>query len=182
MNSITDLINNVATQTSLLSLNASIEAARAGEAGRGFAVVASEISNLASQTTSATEDITSLIGNISDKLQIMIETIYNLLDSNKEQISTVEKTSESFTKITENITTIQSQSLNLVNIIDNLSVANKAIVNNIQTISAITEEVSAHANTTYTTSEQNQAIVNEMNTLITSLNNSTNELKEAQDV
>ncbi|MBR6380814.1 MAG: hypothetical protein IKS07_03945, partial [Lachnospiraceae bacterium] len=71
MNSITDLITNVAEQTSLLALNASIEAARAGEAGRGFAVVASEIGSLANQTTGATENITALIENISGQLGTM---------------------------------------------------------------------------------------------------------------
>lgn len=65
MSSIVEIINNVASQTSLLALNASIEAARAGEAGRGFAVVASEISNLAGQTQSATGNISKLIENLS---------------------------------------------------------------------------------------------------------------------
>ncbi len=52
-----DLINDVASQTSLLALNATIEAARAGAAGKGFAVVASEVKALATQTAKATEEI-----------------------------------------------------------------------------------------------------------------------------
>jgi len=58
------MINSIAGQTNLLALNATIEAARAGEAGRGFAVVAGEVKNLASQTATATEDITRLVAEI----------------------------------------------------------------------------------------------------------------------
>lgn len=79
MNTITDIINNVASETSLLSLNASIEAARAGEAGRGFAVVAGEISGLARQTTEATENIVALIENINSQVDTMVDTIQHLI-------------------------------------------------------------------------------------------------------
>ncbi|WP_075217541.1 methyl-accepting chemotaxis protein [Mongoliimonas terrestris] len=61
---IVDLISTIADQTNLLALNATIEAARAGEAGRGFAVVASEVKALATQTSKATGEISSQIGEI----------------------------------------------------------------------------------------------------------------------
>jgi methyl-accepting chemotaxis protein len=58
------LISGVASQTNLLALNATIEAARAGEAGKGFAVVAGEVKALATQTTTATNEIAAQIEHI----------------------------------------------------------------------------------------------------------------------
>jgi methyl-accepting chemotaxis protein len=64
MGNIADSINDITGQIGLLALNATIESARAGEAGRGFAVVANEVKNLATQARTATERITTEIGDI----------------------------------------------------------------------------------------------------------------------
>jgi methyl-accepting chemotaxis protein len=69
------LISDIAAQTNLLALNATIEAARAGEAGRGFAVVASEVKELASQTSRATEEIASQIGEIQTFTAEMVDAM-----------------------------------------------------------------------------------------------------------
>ncbi len=74
VNSLTNDILNIASQTNLLSLNASIEAARAGEAGRGFAVVASEISQLATASQSAANRIQSINS-------VVIHAVNNLVDN-----------------------------------------------------------------------------------------------------
>lgn len=60
------VISSIAQQTNLLALNATIEAARAGEAGKGFAVVANEVKELAKQTATATEEISSQVINVQD--------------------------------------------------------------------------------------------------------------------
>lgn len=63
---VVSLITDIADQTNLLALNATIEAARAGDAGKGFAVVASEVKGLASQTSKATEEISTQISEIQN--------------------------------------------------------------------------------------------------------------------
>ena len=166
MESIVELINNVASQTSLLSLNASIEAARAGEAGRGFAVVASEISNLAGQTQNATGNISTLIDGISSEINKVVGAINSLVESNRIQNEAAGVTSQSFDKIVESARRIRTDSGELSNIVARLAEANSEIVESIQTVSAITEEVSAHSTTTVSTTETNREIVEEVRSLV----------------
>lgn len=66
-----NLINDIAMQTNILSLNASIEAARAGAAGKGFAVVAHEVGNLAKSTSDSLSEIQTVIGKVQDNVSSM---------------------------------------------------------------------------------------------------------------
>jgi methyl-accepting chemotaxis protein len=69
------LITEIAHQAHILALNATIEAARAGDAGKGFAVIASEVKTLATQTATATKDITTHFGDIQTATQSAVEAI-----------------------------------------------------------------------------------------------------------
>lgn len=73
--SVVELIDEVAKQTDLLSLNAAIEASRAGEAGQGFSVVATEIRKLADRTTKSTEEIAGEVRQVFAMVEKNAETV-----------------------------------------------------------------------------------------------------------
>lgn len=176
MQSIIELITSVASQTSLLALNASIEAARAGEAGKGFAVVATEISNLANQTQTATVNITEVIHNVTEKLTIAVNAVQQLMDNNTKQNESAATVAESFEKIAESTQNVDEQSRALEKVVNDLAVANSVIVEGVQTLSAIMQQVSAHSNETYSVSERNSDIVNQVTSLVETLNNQAQSL------
>jgi len=100
---IVEVITSISNQTNLLALNASIESARAGEAGRGFAVVAEQISQLASQTKTAVEDISSIVEefvNNTEQASNSMETSAGLVESG---VSLINAAKASGAKVTASV-------------------------------------------------------------------------------
>lgn len=96
---ISQLIEEISNQTSLLSLNASIEAARAGESGRGFAIVAQQIGVLADQTADALTKTGAIIGKASQSIAQGMKTA----EDTAESFRNVNKATADFTEISNNM-------------------------------------------------------------------------------
>jgi methyl-accepting chemotaxis protein len=106
INAKTNVINDIAFQTKLLSFNASVEAARAGENGKGFAVVAEEIGNLAKMSGDAAREISTLLTDSSNRVQVIVKETTSSMDSIthevREKISAgTEKSTEGYVIVTE---------------------------------------------------------------------------------
>lgn len=176
MRSIIHMIDEITSQTSLLSLNASIEAARAGEAGKGFAIVASEISALATQTQNATDNITILINNIYNELDQVVAVIEDMIKNSQEQNVVANNTADSFGRIDASVGDVYGESEKLKQLVKELTDANNSIVSGIEAISAATEEVTAHSSATLESSEENGQITQEVGEIIQELNQMADEL------
>lgn len=146
----TKLITDIATETNLLSLNASIEAARAGEQGRGFTVVASEIQKLAEQSTESAKRIEDIINMLLLDSEKAVTTMNQVKDIIGQQTEYIVRTDEAFVEIQKGVEesiegmqaiSVKAQEMDKarINVVD--------VVNNLTAIAeenaAATEETSA---------------------------------------
>jgi methyl-accepting chemotaxis protein len=96
---IISVIEGIAFQTNILALNAAVEAARAGEQGRGFAVVAAEVRNLAQRSAAAAKEITALIGDSVDKVEIGSKQVDQAGETMNEIVSAVKRVTDIMAEI-----------------------------------------------------------------------------------
>lgn len=106
---VTSMIEGIAEQTHLLSLNASIEAARAGEHGRGFAVVAGEVRNLALKTSTATQSVDELVKDMHQSGQSVVSTMGALMSRVRERSQGMQKVGSSLATITEQFDHVEQE-------------------------------------------------------------------------
>lgn len=143
VNEAIDLIIDIASQTKLLSLNASIEAARAGEAGRGFAVVADSISQLSEQSNNSASTIRTIAEEILSNSEVSVRLAGEIMDTmNAEQV-TIEEAQEEFEKLEAAIVESVDGIREIDEKTESLKDIKERIVANVSDLSAISEENAA---------------------------------------
>lgn len=138
-----DLITGIATQTNLLSLNASIEAARAGDTGRGFGVVAMEIKTLAEQSGSSAERILSVVDEIMEQSEACVKKSDEVRSIIEQERSTLDLTKNKFDILEEEITVSVSEIKTVSDATVQLNDAKNQIINAVTDLSAISQETAA---------------------------------------
>ncbi len=148
------VIESIASQTNLLSLNASIEAARAGEAGRGFAVVAGEISSLASQSDQSSKEIKAIVDEIIATSDKNVEYAGQISEAVNNEGTVLNQVNDSFSVVNEKVGSTVNAIHTIAEKTNELDAAKTQVLDDVSALSSISEENAASCQETNASMEE----------------------------
>ena len=167
----TALITDIASETNLLSLNASIEAARAGEQGRGFAVVAAQIQKLAEQSNESAKQIESIILSLIADSDKAVSTMNEVKEIMEQQSENVANTNTQVNNLLQDVEKSLAGIEEVVSKTNKINDVRTSVVDTVQNLSAIAEENAA-------SSEETSASVTEINSIVGDIAINATDLKD----
>lgn len=174
-----ELIANIASQTNLLSLNASIEAAHAGDAGKGFAVVASEIKALAEQSDSSAKQIKVVIDNITTKTRECVTKANEIGEAMNVEEAALGNVNETFESINTSIEYVEKAINQITEKTATLKESKNIIVDEVDNLSGISQETAASTEETMASIETLKENLEDVTTRQLELGNIADKLKES---
>lgn len=171
----TQFISEIASQTNLLSLNASIEAARAGESGRGFAVVASQIQTLAEQSNEASGNIEKIVSNLTLNSETVVHTMIQTQEIIEKQNQHIEDTANAVNGVIQELEASIDRIRSIEHKTSELEKARNEIIDIIASLSIIAQQNAEG------TSQTNTAIT-DMADRFKNIEDSTENLRNTADM
>lgn len=179
VSNIVSVIEEISSETNLLSLNASIEAARAGDAGKGFAVVAQEIRVLSDNTNTELENIKQIISSLVEECRYCVQASGIIVEDNAKQKEEIKAVLEEFSALDEQIQKtaekadeIEELVTAMIELNDDITKSSNSLTDVSAANAAATEEMNANI-------EELNAMMHGVSEMAEHMNNESDGLKEA---